>query len=598
MSDIQSAASLSSQDKKMVRKSEFILYLIAVFFYTNMTGMIGSYRNAYIVNVLRLTDSQASLYNTLISIIPFVLNFFLAMYIDGRKVGKMGKFKPLGLIAAVPAGILLVLTFITPKALSGTILMIYIVTIAVLWSVATSFGNSVNMVAIVMTPNMKERDTVISFRSIVSAVGNSAPLVILLVIGLIWKDNEGLQYIIGAGLCGVVGVIAMLIGMKAVRERVTYTAEKKNPLVGFKDILTNKYAWAIIVSDTLKSFRNIATYLGPFLAAALLGSTSKFLLFGLPTGIGTAVGMLIINFLLKKFNSKVLYIASGIYSVIINAVAFGIGYSYFRSGNKAMQIVFIVALYAYSMVVSLGHGDMQGTAAVAILLVMPCIFNYRPIYMISMTLLAMIVYCSIAAATKSSSIAMLDLWNSLFFGIIAMLLSIYQMRVKFNVLLQKRRNKELSEIDMLTGTKNRNSFEQNRNTYAVTCKSSLACIYIDVNGLHNLNDDEGHDAGDKMLCTVAHAITVRFGKDNTYRIGGDEFVAFCADRYMEEIDGMVKGMIRSITDKGYSVSVGVSCREKEDLEMKTLIREAEKLMYREKARYYQEAGHDRRHRSE
>ena len=333
------------EDKKYVKKSEFILYLVAVFFYTNMTGMIGSYRNAYIVNVLRLSDSQASLYNTLISLIPFVLNFFIAMYIDGRKMGKMGKFKPLGLIAAIPTGILLVLTFITPKALSGTILMIYIVTIAVLWSISTNFGNSVNMVAIVMTPNMKERDTVISFRSIVSAVGNSAPLVILLVIGLIWKDNEGLQYIIGAGLCGVVGVIAMLLGMNAVHERVAYTAEKKNPLLGFKDILTNKYAWSIILSDFLKSFRNISTYLGPFLAAALLGSTSKFLLFGLPTGIGTAVGMLIINFLLKKFNSKVLYIASGIYSVIINTVAFAIGYTYFRSGNKAMQIVFIIALF-------------------------------------------------------------------------------------------------------------------------------------------------------------------------------------------------------------------------------------------------------------
>ncbi len=332
-------------DKKYVKKSEFILYLVAVFFYTNMTGMIGSYRNAYIVNVLRLSDSNASLYNTLISIIPFFLNFFIAMYIDGRKVGKLGKFKPLGLIAAVPTGVLLILTFITPKALSGTILMIYIVTIAVLWSISTNFANSVNMVAIVMTPNMKERDTVISFRSIVSAVGNSAPLVIILVIGLIWKDNEGLQYIIGAGLCGVVSVIAMLLGMNAVRERVTYSAEKKNPFVGFKDILTNKYAWSIIVSDFLKSFRNISTYLGPFLAAAILGSTSKFLLFGLPTGIGTAVGMLIINFLLKKFNSKVLYIASGIYSVIANVLAFAIGYSYFRSGNKALQIVFIITLF-------------------------------------------------------------------------------------------------------------------------------------------------------------------------------------------------------------------------------------------------------------
>ena len=333
------------EDKKHVKPSEFVLYLVAVFFYTNMTGMVGNFRNAYIVNVLRLSDSQASLYNTLLSIIPFFLNFFIAMYIDGRKVGKRGKFKPLGIYAAIPTGVLLVLSFFTPKFLSGTLVMIYIVTIGVAWAITTHFGNSVNMVAIVMTPNMKERDTVISFRSISSAVGNSAPLVILLVIGLIWKDNEGLQYIIGAGLCGVVGVITMLLGMSAVKERVVYTAEKKNPLLGFKDILTNKYAWAIIASDFLKSFRGIATYLGPFLAAALLGSTSKFLLFGLPTGIGTAVGMLVINFLLKKFNSKVLYIASGIYSVIINVVAFGIGYIYFKSGNKALQIVFIIALF-------------------------------------------------------------------------------------------------------------------------------------------------------------------------------------------------------------------------------------------------------------
>ena len=335
----------NNTEQKYVKKSEFILYLVAVFFYTNMTGMVGNFRNAYIVNVLRLSDSQASLYNTLLSVIPFILNFFIAMYIDGRKVGKRGKFKPLGIASAVPVGLLLVLSFFKPSFITGPLVMIYIVTIGVSWAILTHFGNSVNMVAIVMTPNMKERDTVISFRSISSAVGNSAPLVIILVIGLIWKDNEGLQYIIGAGLCGVVGVIAMLLGMNAVKERVTYTAEKKNPFLGFRDILTNKYAWSIILSDFLKSFRNISTYLGPFLAAAILGSTSKFLLFGLPTGIGTAVGMLVINFLLKKFNSKVLYIGSGIYSVIANVIAFIVGYSYFKSGNSVLQIVFIITLF-------------------------------------------------------------------------------------------------------------------------------------------------------------------------------------------------------------------------------------------------------------
>ncbi len=331
-------------NQKHVKTSEFILYLIGVFFYTNMTGMVGSYRNAYLVNVLRLPEDQTSLFNTLVSIISFALNFFIVMYIDGRKMGKGGKFKPLAMLVAVPMGILLMLTFWTPSGLSGTLLLIYVVTIAVLWGAMCNFGNSINMVANVMTPNMKERDNVLSFRSISSAVGNSAPLVIVLVIGLIWKD-EGTQYIIGAGLCGAVGVLTVLLGMNAVKERVTYTAEKKNPLIGFGDILKNKYGWVIIISEFLKSFRGISTYMGPFLAAALLGSTSKYLLFGLPTGIGTAVGMLIINFLLKKFNSKVLYIASGIYSIIANTAAFAVGYIYFKNPSTVLQIIFIVFLF-------------------------------------------------------------------------------------------------------------------------------------------------------------------------------------------------------------------------------------------------------------
>lgn len=336
--------SLNAQGKKHLKPAEFIAYLVAVFFYTNMTGMIGSYRNAYLVDVLKITDDQASLFNVLVSVIPFVLNFFIAMYIDGRSVGKRGKFRPLVLLAAIPCGVLLVLSFWTPKGLTGTLLMIYLVTIAIGWAVATNFGNQINSMAVVLSPNLKERDTVMSFRGIVSAVGNSAPLVIVLVIAIFVKDAST-QYIIGAALCGVVGILTMLLGIKMTRERIAYDNEKKNPLVGFADVIKNKYAWTIIVSEFLKSFRSIATFMGVFLAAALLGSSSKFLLFGLPTGIGTAVGMLVINFLLKKFNSKVLYIASGIYSVIANCIAFAVGYTYFKNPNPVLQIIFIITLF-------------------------------------------------------------------------------------------------------------------------------------------------------------------------------------------------------------------------------------------------------------
>lgn len=182
-----------TNEQKYVGKSEFILYLMGVFFYTTMTGMVGGNRNAYLVNVLRLPEEQTSLFNLLTAIIPFILNFFIVMYIDGRKMGKGGKFRPITMLVAIPMAIVMVLSFWAPPGLSGTVLFIYIITLAVLWSIFGTFGNSINMVANVMTPNLKERDQVLSFRSISSAVGNSAPVVIVLVVGLIWsKDNPEL----------------------------------------------------------------------------------------------------------------------------------------------------------------------------------------------------------------------------------------------------------------------------------------------------------------------------------------------------------------------------------------------------------------------
>ena len=335
----------ASNTQKYVKKPEFIMYVASVFFYTMMTGMIGNYRNNYLSDVLQIHKDYISIFNAVLPIAGFIINFFISMYIDGRKPSKSGKFRPLIIFATVPAGILLVLTFVAPSFLSGNMLFAYLLIVALGWAIATNFCGCLNMVANFMTTNLKERDSVISFRGISSAVGNSAPLVVILVLDLIWEDNLATQYIVGAGLCSACGIVSMLFAMKLVKERVVCSQERKNPLIGILDVLKNKYAWTIIVSDFVKTFRNIATFMGIYLAVALLGSPSKFLFFGLPTGIGTAVGMLVINFLLKKFNSRVLYIASGIYSVIINTLAFGIGYLYFKNESGVLQILFIIALF-------------------------------------------------------------------------------------------------------------------------------------------------------------------------------------------------------------------------------------------------------------
>lgn len=325
---------------------ELIIFLMGTFFLTTMQGMLLNYRQAYLVNVLELESKQVGFINSFCTIASFFINFFLMMIIDRPPKDGHNKFKPFVRIWAIPTAVLTVLLFWTPSFIprTGVIIVAYLICLQVVYNIANTFAGTLNNIAVVISPNSGERDTALTWRGIVNAIGNSAPLVVVAVAGVI-TDDEGLQYLGSAIACAVVCTCVMLLACSMVKERVTYSVTRKNPLEGYLDILSNKYAWIVLLSEFLKNFRGIANYMGIFLAAALLGSTSKYILLGLPTGIGTFVGMLIVKALLNKFNSKQIYIASGVYSVLANTLAFTIGTIYFKTGSSALQIVFVLSLF-------------------------------------------------------------------------------------------------------------------------------------------------------------------------------------------------------------------------------------------------------------
>lgn len=87
-----------------------------------------------------------------------------------------------------------------------------------------------------------------------------------------------------------------------------------------------------------------------------------------------------------------------------------------------------------------------------------------------------------------------------------------------------------------------------------------------------------------------------FGKKNTYRIGGDEFVVFVKDESLEIIEKELSQINNDLLEQGYHVSFGIG-RQDVPVEMDHLIKQAEVHMYEEKRRYYQQTGKDRRQRS-
>ena len=57
--------------------------------------------------------------------------------------------------------------------------------------------------------------------------------------------------------------------------------------------------------------------------------------------------------------------------------------------------------------------------------------------------------------------------------------------------------------DKLTGLKNRNSYQSALESYENNTDSNFFCIYVDADGLHDINNQYGHEAGDNLLKTVA-----------------------------------------------------------------------------------------------
>ena len=91
-------------------------------------------------------------------------------------------------------------------------------------------------------------------------------------------------------------------------------------------------------------------------------------------------------------------------------------------------------------------------------------------------------------------------------------------RVEFRSLINE------AYSDALTGTRNRNYFDETMRTIEAS-DEEFALMSMDLNGLKEVNDLKGHGAGDSLLRSFASAITREAPHDAVcVRIGGDEFV--------------------------------------------------------------------------
>ena len=147
-----------------------------------------------------------------------------------------------------------------------------------------------------------------------------------------------------------------------------------------------------------------------------------------------------------------------------------------------------------------------------------------------------------------------------------------------------------SITDQCTGLMNRSAYEKLLHGGERHMSVPAVCIYIDANGLHEINNKHGHGAGDKLLQSVAECLRAQFPDGDLYRIGGDEFVVFSkADAAVCE--ARMQAVSSALAAQDYSISYGIAA-QRVSAGLGDLVREADENMLKNKRRYYAE--YDRR----
>lgn len=159
--------------------------------------------------------------------------------------------------------------------------------------------------------------------------------------------------------------------------------------------------------------------------------------------------------------------------------------------------------------------------------------------------------------------------------------------------------------DALTGVSSRHAYSQALKALdaAGPLPEDYAAFTIDINGLKQVNDTLGHEAGDELIIGAARCIEKVMGEaSDCYRTGGDEFVVMT--RMPADAAEMALVHLRRETDrwqgrtvKSLSLAVGYALAgDNPDLNAEKLVKAADMAMYAAKAAYYRENGVDRRHR--
>ena len=307
--------------------------------------------------------------------------------------------------------------------------------------------------------------------------------------------------------------------------------------------------------------------------------------------LSSFASILILAMLLSSFKStsvdqnRVVYEAGFILSIAIFIIACTLARKFTALVTPLVYVSYAI-YYIYGIMIGTITDPTSKTVTFMVFLAfLPTLFIDRPIHSIIITTFYVMLFMVLCLANKTGEVLSVDLMDAIIFAILGVASGVVINHMKVRGYVSEYKLQQICRIDQLTGMQNQNAFKIDMVGVSQRFHHSLACVYFDVNGLHDLNNEKGHAEGDKMLQFIGKLMMNYYGEDKTYRIGGDEFVAFVPDIDQEDLVDKISDTIEAIEREGYSIAVGYEIANSHHIVIEDVIKSADLRMQDDKKHY-------------
>lgn len=258
---------------------------------------------------------------------------------------------------------------------------------------------------------------------------------------------------------------------------------------------------------------------------------------------------------------------------------------YSQESIMPLTYLFMICVYIALIRISMTRPSQLAISFIIVLVAMPTIISDVPIRLITLTIGASVAYLISAYLFKESQVALEDFWNIVTFTFISITMTYYMMLLRFKSYVEGIKMSFYGENDVLTNIKNRNKYERDLLILQDDPPEVLTCIYVDADGLHTLNNEYGHDEGDRMLQSISDHLRFHFKGNNVYRLGGDEFLVIILNNEIDLYETIMHEIQLDLNQHNWHISYGISSTNGQ-YPIKATIKKAEALMYHYKRSYY------------